>query len=61
MELLHRLAASYPEYQAALAATTGHDFIVHVSRSWSTDPDRAGKVLSVYDCHHQVFAANLPA
>jgi flagellum-specific peptidoglycan hydrolase FlgJ len=55
MELLERLGQVYPHYEAALAATSGECFIEEVSKSWSTDPGRAGKVLSVYDCHRAAF------
>ncbi len=51
MAVLRRLAADYPHYRAALAAASGEDFITQVSRSWSTDPDRAEKVLSVFRAH----------
>jgi flagellum-specific peptidoglycan hydrolase FlgJ len=57
MDLLRRLSNSHPDYLAALAATTGSDFVTEVSRTWSTDPQRAGKVLTVYDHHQQAFAA----
>jgi hypothetical protein len=59
--MLHRthgaaaLARGYPNYGAALAAATGEQFITLVSRTWSTDPDRAGKVLDVYDHHRLAF------
>jgi flagellum-specific peptidoglycan hydrolase FlgJ len=52
MKLLQVLAHAYPHYAAALAAKTGEEFIDEVSKSWSTDPARAGKVLSIYDYHH---------
>jgi flagellum-specific peptidoglycan hydrolase FlgJ len=55
MALLRSLARSYPNYGEALAATTGEQFITLVSRTWSTDPDRAGKVLDVYDHHRLAF------
>lgn len=51
MALLRSLAAAWPNYGAALRATTGEQFIAEVSRTWSTDPNRAGKVLAVYDDH----------
>jgi flagellum-specific peptidoglycan hydrolase FlgJ len=56
MNLLRSLHGAYPHYAAALAAKTGEEFISEVSKSWSTDPQRAGKVLSIYDTHHQAFA-----
>jgi flagellum-specific peptidoglycan hydrolase FlgJ len=58
MALLHSLAASWPNYAAALRAATGEQFIAEVSRTWSTDPARAGKVLAVYDYHRAAFAAS---
>ena len=51
MALLERLSGSYPNYRAALAAATGEQYVVAVSKSWSTDPERAGKVLAIYDAH----------
>jgi flagellum-specific peptidoglycan hydrolase FlgJ len=61
MELLRRLGRAYPHYAAALAAKTGEEYVVEVSKSWSTDPDRAGKVLAVYDAHRDAFADALAA
>lgn len=55
MRLLESLRHAYPHYAAALAAKTGEEFISEVSKSWSTDPQRAGKVLSIYDAHRSVF------
>jgi flagellum-specific peptidoglycan hydrolase FlgJ len=55
MALLERLARAYPHYAAALKATTGDQYVTAVSLSWSTDPERAGKVLAVYDAHAAVF------
>ncbi|RRA48923.1 glucosaminidase domain-containing protein [Acidipila sp. EB88] len=57
MALLHELARAYPHYGAALAASSGEQFVREVSASWSTDPQRAGKVLSVYQRH---FAQGAP-
>jgi flagellum-specific peptidoglycan hydrolase FlgJ len=51
MALLRSLAAEYPHYRDALSATTGEQFIKQVSLSWSTDPDRAEKVLAIYRGH----------
>ena len=45
---LTRLASVYPEYKAALESTTPEDYIRHVSKTWSTDPARADKVLLIY-------------
>jgi len=56
MALLRSLAVGYPNYQAALNAATGEQFITEVSKTWSTDPARAGKVLAVYDCHRATLS-----
>jgi len=48
MNTLRRLAPEYPHYAAALAATDGATFVREVSKSWSTDPMRAQKVLDIY-------------
>jgi flagellum-specific peptidoglycan hydrolase FlgJ len=55
MALLRSLARAWPNYRKALAAKTGEQFIAAVSRTWSTDPARAGKVLAVYDAHRGAF------
>jgi len=60
MTLLRSLARAWPNYRKALAAKTGEQFIAAVSRTWSTDPARAGKVLAVYDAHRAALAAAAP-
>lgn len=55
MEVLERLSRAYPHYAAALKAANGEQYVTAVSQSWSTDPERAGKVLEVYDAHTEVF------
>jgi flagellum-specific peptidoglycan hydrolase FlgJ len=55
MALLTRLSRTFPHYAAAIKAATGEQYVVSVSQSWSTDPDRAGKVLSIYDAHGSDF------
>ena len=45
---LERLSNAYPHYAAALRAKDAETFVTEVSRTWSTDPDRARKVLSIY-------------
>ncbi len=55
MALLRRLSQTFPHYQAALKAATGEQYVMAVSQSWSTDPERAGKVLAVYDAHAGAF------
>ncbi len=48
MKTLQRLRFAYPHYNNALNAQDGETFIREVSANWSTDPDRADKVLNVY-------------
>lgn len=48
MFTLRRLAPTFPNYAAALVADTPEQYIVDVSKSWSTDPERAAKVLVYY-------------
>lgn len=57
MATLQRLANVYPEYEAALTAPDEMTYIAQVSRRWSTDPGRAGKVVTIYG---QVFPAPAP-
>ncbi len=45
---LERLAPKLPHYAAALKAPDAQTYITEVSKTWSTDPDRAKKVLSIY-------------
>jgi flagellum-specific peptidoglycan hydrolase FlgJ len=60
MALLRRLEHSYPAYARALAATTGEAFIEEVSRAWSTDPQRAQKVLAIHRQHSASFLPFAP-
>ena len=55
MAVLERLRHAYPQYAQALDAHTGEAFVEAVSLRWSTDPDRAAKVLSIYRAHCGVF------
>jgi flagellum-specific peptidoglycan hydrolase FlgJ len=45
---LERLSNAYPHYAAALRAPDAQTFVTEVSKTWSTDPDRAKKVISIY-------------
>jgi flagellum-specific peptidoglycan hydrolase FlgJ len=45
---LQRLSNAYPHYKAALNAKDAETYISEVSQTWSTDPNRAKKVLSIY-------------
>lgn len=48
LSTLTRLANVYPSYQAALAAQTPEEFVTEVSKTWSTDPERATKVILIW-------------
>lgn len=52
-----RLLQANPCYAEALAASGPESFIELVSRHWSTDPNRAGKVLAIYDAHGEMLTA----
>jgi len=56
MRLLQRLRRAYPHYAEALVAKTGEAYVTTVSKSWSTDPQRAAKVLAI---HHQHFGSGV--
>jgi flagellum-specific peptidoglycan hydrolase FlgJ len=45
---LERLSNVLPHYKAALEAPDAQTYIAEVSKTWSTDPRRAEKVLSIY-------------
>lgn len=49
MATLLRLASVYEHYAAALAAKDGVAFVTEVSKTWSTDPFRAQKVIAIYN------------
>ena len=51
MDTLRRLSATVANYANALAATSGEQFVLNVSKSWSTDPQRASTVLAIYNAH----------
>lgn len=51
MALLRRLSRAYPHYAKALESQTEEQFATEVSKSWSTDPDRAQKVLNLWRNH----------
>jgi len=48
LDTLKRLAPHYPPYANALKAQDPETFVREVSKSWSTDPDRAAKCLAIY-------------
>jgi flagellum-specific peptidoglycan hydrolase FlgJ len=45
---LERLSNAFPHYAAALQAQDAQTYIAEVSKTWSTDPERANKVLAIY-------------
>ncbi len=49
MSTLQRLATALPHYAAALVAKDAEAYVREVSQTWSTDPQRAEKVLAIYD------------
>lgn len=55
MALLERLPKLYRD---ALEAPDGESFVTLVSQHWSTDPDRAKKVLEIYRAHEGVLNGN---
>lgn len=46
---LQRLANAFPHYSAALHATDPITYVQQVSQTWSTDPQRAAKVISIFN------------
>ena len=45
---LKRLSSSYMHYSNALDAQTDEEFVTEVSQTWSTDPNRAAKCISIF-------------
>lgn len=45
---LQRLSNAYPHYAAALKAEDAQTFVTEVSKTWSTDPNRAQKIIGIY-------------
>jgi len=45
---LERLSSVYVHYKGALAAGDAQTYATEVSKTWSTDPDRGRKVISIY-------------
>lgn len=54
MRLLGDLAGRYPHYAEAIIAKTGAGYVTAVSKSWSTDPERAEKILAIHQQHFGV-------
>lgn len=54
MSTLQRLGNAYPHYAAALKVTDAISYVTEVSKTWSTDPARAAKVIAIYQAypHH---------
>jgi flagellum-specific peptidoglycan hydrolase FlgJ len=49
MSTLQRLAPVEVHYKNALAAGSPVTYVMEVSKTWATDPNRAEKVLAIYD------------
>lgn len=49
MATLRRLESDYPHYAEALAATDPIEYVRAVSKTWSSDPDRAAHVIAIYE------------
>lgn len=45
---LERLSSALPHYKAALEAPDAESYVKQVSQTWSTDPERARKVISIF-------------
>lgn len=48
---LKALSSAYPHYAAALAAKDAVAFVTEVSKTWSSDPKRADKVIAIYNSY----------
>lgn len=59
MNTLKRLSGSYAHYAAALKAAMPEVYAQEVSRSWSTDPERAEKCIEIYHAHLDILQAAL--
>jgi flagellum-specific peptidoglycan hydrolase FlgJ len=59
MDTLHRLRDAYPHYGLALTAPDPDTYIQEVSKTWSTDPQRAAKVMAIYQAYF-VSSNNAP-
>lgn len=55
MNTLRQMMTSFPHYALALAAETPEQYVTEVSKSWSTDPDRAAKCIAIYHAHKSLF------
>lgn len=51
MATLRRLAPVYSHYAEGLAATSPEAFVTAVSKTWSTDPNRAAKIIIIWNSY----------
>lgn len=58
LNTLTRLSRAYPHYDAALKASDGETYVREVSQTWSTDPERAEKVLGIYRVYLRLLHNN---
>ena len=49
MATIKRLASAYPHYAEALVATDPLEYVRAISKTWSTDPDRAKHIIAIYE------------
>jgi flagellum-specific peptidoglycan hydrolase FlgJ len=56
MNLLLRLAPTYPSYYAALHAADPLDFVMQVSKTWSTAPNRAANCIEIFKAHQDILS-----
>ena len=49
MATIKRLSSAYPHYAEALAATDPIEYVRAVSKTWSTDLERASKCIAIYE------------
>ena len=52
MNTLKRLSTAYEHYRNALNAKDAINYVTEVSKTWSTDPNRAQKVIDIYNAFH---------
>lgn len=53
MNTLRTLMGSWPNYVLALGAETPEEYVTEVSKTWSTDPQRAAKCIEIYQAHKE--------
>ena len=59
MLTLRTLSSTYPNYGLALVSDTPEEYVTEVSRSWSTDPNRAQTCIEIFQAHQDILTAAL--